>query len=70
MNYQKDPCGPALGAQCRRGVEPGKFKFVSTKSGRRFYAADSAEAILIRLDDFVGYETVEAARADGKMPPP
>jgi hypothetical protein len=51
-------------------IERGKFQFVSTKSGRWFYAADSAEAVLIPLEDFVGYETIEAARADGRVAAP
>ncbi|HNS22519.1 MAG TPA: serine/threonine-protein kinase [Sedimentisphaerales bacterium] len=51
-------------------IEPGSFQFVATKSGRRFYPADSAEAILIPLRDFVGYKTIEQARADGKVPAP
>lgn len=51
-----------------RSVAPGKYKFVSTRSGRRFYPADSPEAVLIRTEDLVGYETAEAARADGKTP--
>ncbi len=54
----------------RHGVEPGRFKFASTRNGRRFYRADSAEADLIPLEDFVGYETAEAAQADGKTPGP
>jgi tRNA A-37 threonylcarbamoyl transferase component Bud32 len=53
-----------------RSIERGRFKFVSTRSGRRCYPADSTEAILIPLEDFVGYETAEAARADGKTPGP
>lgn len=53
-----------------RSIERGKFKYVGTRSGRRFYRADSAEAVLIPLEDFVGYETAEAARADGKTPGP
>jgi hypothetical protein len=51
-----------------REVQPGKYKFVSTRTGRRFYAADSPEAILIPLESLVGYETLESARADGKVP--
>ncbi len=52
------------------GIDPGKFKFVSTRSGQHFYPVDSAEAILIPLKDFVGYETIEAAKADGKTAAP
>jgi hypothetical protein len=52
------------------GIEPGDFKFVARKDGRRFYVADSPEAILIPAQDFVGYRTMEDARADGKVAAP
>jgi len=49
-------------------VQPGKYKFVGARTGLRFYAADSPEAILIPLESLVGYETREAARAEGRVP--
>jgi len=51
-----------------REVPPGTYKFVGTRTGRRFYAADSPEAILIPLENLVGYETSQAAREDDKIP--
>lgn len=51
-------------------VEPGQFKFVATKTGKRFYAADAPEALLIPAQDVVGYQSAEAARADGKVAAP
>jgi len=51
-------------------TERGSFKFVATKTGRRFYPVNSADAILIPLRDFVGYKTIEEARADGKVETP
>ena len=51
-------------------IEPGSFRFVATKSSRRFYVRDSAEAILIPAQDFVGYQTAQEAQADGKVAAP
>ena len=51
-------------------AEPGKYKFVATKTGRRFYRADAPEALLIPAQDVVGYKSAEDARADGKVAAP
>lgn len=42
--------------------------YVAAKDGRYFFSLSDPMAILIPADDFVGYQTAEQARADGKLP--
>ncbi|MHC4477016.1 MAG: serine/threonine-protein kinase [Planctomycetota bacterium] len=46
------------------------YNFVASKQGRHFYAIDSAAAMLVSSENFVGYRTAEDALADGKGPVP
>ena len=49
-------------------VDISNILYVASTKGNHFYAAESPEAALIRLENFVGYETIEQALADGKRP--
>jgi len=49
-------------------VDTSNILYVASTKGTHFYAAESPEAALIRLENFVGYETIEQALADGKRP--
>jgi len=49
-------------------IDASEYRFVASKRGNSFYPIDAPEAILIRLEDFVGYKTAEEAIADGKTP--
>jgi serine/threonine protein kinase len=49
-------------------TNPETFSFVGSKRGQHFYPVNAPEAILIRSEDFVGYQTAEDALADGKVP--
>ncbi len=51
-------------------VDASGLRFVASKRGRYFWPIDAPEAVFIRAEDFVGYRTVAAARADGKVPAP
>ncbi len=51
-------------------VETGDIRFVASRAGRYFYPIASADALLIRADNFVGYKTEAQAVADGKSPAP
>lgn len=42
--------------------------YASAKNGRYYYSLSDPMAILIRQEDFIGYQTAEQARADGKLP--
>jgi eukaryotic-like serine/threonine-protein kinase len=44
------------------------FHFVASMSGQHYYPINSTDALLIRADSFVGYQTSADAAADGKMP--
>jgi len=46
------------------------IKFVAAKYGRYFYSIDDPQAVLIRADLFIGYESASEAVADGKMSAP
>ncbi|MHC4688896.1 MAG: serine/threonine-protein kinase [Planctomycetota bacterium] len=48
-------------------IDSSGFKFVSSKSGRYFFPVNSPQALLIRFDDFIGYESANDAVADGKI---
>jgi serine/threonine-protein kinase len=49
-------------------IDPAGFTHVASRRGPHFYPVDAPEAILIRAEDFVGYKSIEDARADGKVP--
>ncbi|UCG58642.1 MAG: serine/threonine protein kinase [Phycisphaerales bacterium] len=49
-------------------IDPRGFRLVASRRGGHFYTVNAPEAILIRAEDFVGYKSVEDARADGKVP--
>ena len=51
-------------------VDTTGIKFVASKKGIHFYPIDSPEAVFIRIDNFVGYETAEQAKADGRVAAP
>jgi hypothetical protein len=44
------------------------LRFVASKRGRYFYPIAHSAAQLIRDEDFVGYGSIDEARADGKIP--
>ena len=61
-----DPPAPSfswVGKHDTKGLQ-----FVASKRGRYYHPIDHADAQLIRSEDFVGYESVAEARADGKIP--
>jgi len=45
-------------------------KFIAARSGRYFYSLDDPRAVLIRADEWVGYESANEALADGKIAAP
>ncbi len=49
-------------------VDISDFNFVASKSGRYFYSIEDKRAVLIRADQFIGYQTTEQALKDGKQP--
>jgi len=51
-------------------VDISDFNFVASKSGRYFYSIGDERAVLIRADQFIGYQTTEQALKDGKQPAP
>jgi eukaryotic-like serine/threonine-protein kinase len=51
-------------------VDVSTFKFVASKSGHYFYSIEDKRAVLIRADQFIGYQAIEQAIKDGKEPAP
>jgi len=51
-------------------VDPSGARFVASRRGRHYYEVTDPDAVLIREEDFLGYETAAEARADGKLPAP
>ncbi len=46
------------------------FRFAASRTGQYFYPIDDKRAVLIRADEFIGYETPQEAMKDGKEPAP
>jgi hypothetical protein len=51
-------------------VDISDFNFIASQSGRYFYSIGDKRAVLIRADQFIGYQTAEQALKDGKQPAP
>lgn len=51
-------------------VDASTCRYLASRSGRYFYPIDDKRAVLIRADQFVGYQTAEEALQDGKQPAP
>ncbi len=47
-------------------IDVSNFKFVASRTGHYFYSIEDKRAILIRADQFIGYQTIEQAQKDDK----
>lgn len=54
----------------KNSVNTEGIRFVASQSGSYYYSIEDERALLIRADQYVGYETTSEAKADGKQPPP
>ncbi len=51
-------------------VDTTGIQYVASKSGRTYYAISDPRALLIRADQFIGYDNANQAVRDGKQPAP
>ncbi len=47
-------------------IDASNYRFVASKTGHYFYPIEDKRAILIRADQFIGYQTIEQAQKDRK----
>lgn len=64
------PLTEVPGFSWRGKVDTSGVKFVASQSGRYFYSIEDRRALLIRVDQYIGYASADEALKDGKQPAP